>query len=107
MPDAGVFDNSIARIAIVKSWDKKFVGDISTMLHGILREYMRLTADTMKTELYAHVVPHVQSSGTGKSRAHDELAKHILYIPINLAGPGATSMLPLCTFLSLSSRRLF
>ena len=39
---------------------------------------MRLTADTMKTKLYAHVVPHVQSSGTGKSHAHDELAKHIL-----------------------------
>ena len=50
---------------------------------------------TMKTDLYAHVVPHVQPSGTGKSRAHDELAKHILCIPLNLAGPGASSMLPL------------
>ena len=73
------------------------------MLHSILRHYMlAATAD-----LYARVVPHVQSSGTGKSRAHDELAKHILYIPLNLASQGANSTLPPHMSLSLHSRRLF
>ena len=102
MPDAGVFDNSIARIATVKSWDKEFRGDLSTVLRGILRHYM-----TIGTSLYAPVVPHVQSSGTGKSRTHDELAKRILYIPLNLASSDATSMLSVCVFLPLRLRRLF
>ncbi|KAI0302586.1 hypothetical protein BC826DRAFT_422138 [Russula brevipes] len=44
--------------------------------------------------LYARVVSHVQSSGTGKSRAHDELAKGIFYIPLNLAAPGTTTYPP-------------
>jgi len=80
----------------MKSWDSKFVGDISTSLHGILREYMK------RDGLYARVVSHVQSSGTGKSRAHDELAKRVLYIPLNLAGPNATSTLPGHVILSLA-----
>ncbi|KAK2467680.1 hypothetical protein APHAL10511_000274 [Amanita phalloides] len=74
--------------ATVKSWDSTFVGDISTALHGILNEYMK------RTRLYVHAVSHVQSSGTGKSRAHDELAKRVLYIPLNLAGPLATTYPP-------------
>jgi len=102
VPDAAVSDNGVARIATVKSWDNEFVGDISTMLRGILCYYMHV-----QTPLYARVVPHVQSSGTGKSRAHDELAKDILYIPLNLAGPDTDSMLSLCAFLSLRLRRMF
>jgi len=101
-PDADVFDNDVARIATVKSWDKEFRGDLSTVLRGILRHYM-----TIGTSLYASVVPHVQSSGTGKSRTHDELAKRIFYIPLNLANSDATSMLSVCVFLSLRLRRLF
>ncbi|KAK2459288.1 hypothetical protein APHAL10511_008709 [Amanita phalloides] len=88
--------------ATVKSWDSKFVGDISTALHGILHAYMN------RTGLYARVVPHVQSSGTGKSRAHDELAKRVLYIPLNLAGPHATTYPPrdvdVCEWFSLYGR---
>ena len=98
---AGVYDNSVVRIATVKSWDTEFIGDISTKLHGILCYYMTIDIQS----LYARVVAHVQSSGTGKSRAHDELAKYILYIPLNLAGPLATSMFPLCTCRSLRSHR--
>jgi len=56
VPDAAVYDNNVARIATVKSWDNEFVGDISTVLLGILRHYMKV-----KTPLYARVVPHVQS----------------------------------------------
>jgi hypothetical protein len=96
-----VYDDSAA-LATVKSWDKEFVGDISTRLLGILRFYMNHHTPT----LYARVVPHVQSSGTGKSRAHDELAKYVLYIPLNLAGSDTACMLPLCALLSLHSRCL-
>lgn len=99
--DAAVYDDSAA-LATVKSWDKEFVGDISERLLGILHSYMK----DETPPLYARVVPHVQSSGTGKSRAHDELAKYVLYIPLNLAGPDAARMLPLCALLSLHSRRL-
>ena len=86
--------NGVARIATVKSWDKEFVGDITSALHDILRHYMTVT------DLYCRAVPHVQSSGTGKSRTHDELAKRIFYIPLNLAAAGSTSMLTLCAYSS-------
>ena len=97
----GIYDNSVIHIATVKSWDTEFIGDISTMLHDILCYYMTIDIKS----LYARVVAHVQLSGTGKSRAHDELAKYILYIPLNLTGPLVTSMLPLCTCHSLRSHR--
>ena len=100
--DTDAFDNDVTRTATVKSWGKEFRGDLSMVLHGILRNYMAIA----RTSLYACVVPHVQSSGTGKSRTHDELAKRILYIPLNLASSSATSTLAM-GILSLCSRRLF
>jgi hypothetical protein len=89
-----LFGNNIVHIATVDSWDAKFVGNIPMILHGILRHHMT----TMDPQPYARVVSHVQSSGTGKSRAHDELAKSIFYIPLNLAPPGQTSMHPLSAY---------
>ena len=71
------------------------------MLHDILQDCMN-----PDITLYARVVAHVQSSGTGKSRTHDELAKHILYIPLNLAAADADSMLSFCALLSLYSCHL-
>ncbi|KAI0310213.1 hypothetical protein OF83DRAFT_1272611 [Amylostereum chailletii] len=43
---------------------------------------------------YAIVIAHVQSSGTGKSRMHDELAKHIVYVPICLASHSQSAYPP-------------
>jgi hypothetical protein len=94
VPKADFFDNNITRAATVKSWDNQFLGDITAALHDILRHYMTVTS------LYCRLVSHVQSSGTGKSRAHDELAKRIFYIPLNLAAKGSTSMLPLSSYYS-------
>ena len=71
------------------------------VLHSILRHYMKVQS------LYSRVVPHVQSSGTGKSRTHDELAKRIFYIPLNLAAPGATSELPQSLYYSPHSAACF
>ena len=69
MPNADVFDNNVARVAIVKSWDQEFLGPIGTLVHDILQQYI------WEPDVYARIVHHVQSSGTGKSRVHDELAK--------------------------------
>jgi hypothetical protein len=88
--------NNIAHIATVNSWDAEFIGNIPMILHGILRHHT--TTGTIDPQPYARVVSHVQSSGTGKSRAHDELAKIIFYIPLNLAVPGKTSMHPLSAY---------
>ena len=38
---------------------------------------------------YARYASFVQSSGTGKSRMNDELAKTLLYLPVNLRKFGA------------------
>ena len=94
VPKADFFDNNITRAATVKSWDNQFLGDITAALHDILHHYMTVTS------LYYHLVSHVQSSGTGKSHTHDELAKRIFYIPLNLAAKGSTSMLPLSSYYS-------
>ncbi|KAI0300392.1 hypothetical protein BC826DRAFT_675902 [Russula brevipes] len=81
---------SEGKAATVGSWNAKFIGNIPTILHGILRHH---TA-TKNPQPYVRAVSHVQSSGTGKSRAHDELAKSIFYIPLNLAAPGITTYPP-------------
>ncbi len=91
-----VLDNNLACVATVKSWETEYLGSHATVLHGILSQYVTETSSS----LYARVVPHVQSSGTGKSRAHDELAKRVLYIPLNLAGWYAARMLLLSTYSS-------
>jgi len=85
-PMLAIFIITLLVLATIKSWDSKFVGDISTVLHDILRKYMKPSG------LYAYVASRVQSSGTGKSRVHDELAKRVLYIP--LSGPTCNRYAP-------------
>ncbi|KAI0310214.1 hypothetical protein OF83DRAFT_1178803 [Amylostereum chailletii] len=70
----------------VNAWKFPFRGNSASLLHEILTSYSNLEGSP---EPYVRFVPHVQSSGTGKSRVHDELAKHVVYIPICLASkPG-------------------
>jgi hypothetical protein len=69
----------IVGLATLDSWKADFVGTSANLLELILNDYMQATNP------YARYVAHVQSSGTGKSRVHDELAKRFLYIPICLA----------------------
>ncbi|KAI0308934.1 hypothetical protein OF83DRAFT_138866 [Amylostereum chailletii] len=68
----------------------KFRGDSARLLHDILASYLDSPTGT---NFHARYVSHIQSSGTGKSRGHDELAKDILYIPLNLAA-SRTSRFP-------------
>ena len=76
----------IAELATVDSWKQDFVGFSAKLFLLILHDYMEAS------DPYARYVAEIQSSGTGKSRIQDELAKSILYIPISLAsrnGQGA------------------
>ena len=70
---------TIVGLATVDSWKQNFVGRSAGLFLLILRDYMKANG------AYARYVAEIQSSGTGKSRIQDELAKVILYIPISLA----------------------
>ena len=57
-------------LAILDSWS----APLPICLELILNDYMQVT------DPYARYVAHVQSSGTGKSRVHDEICEtHPLY----------------------------
>ena len=70
---------TIVGLATVDSWEQEFVGGSAKLFLLILQDYMKAK------DAYARYVSEIQSTGTGKSRIQDELAKSILYIPISLA----------------------
>ncbi|KAF8907965.1 hypothetical protein CPB84DRAFT_1768288 [Gymnopilus junonius] len=74
--------------AIMASWKAKYVGTSPDLFELVLGDYMQFTHH------YAFCVSHLQSSGTGKSRVHDELAKRIFYVPMNLAAEDTCSFPP-------------
>jgi hypothetical protein len=69
--------------AVEESWMREFSGDASHALWKNIKIYHT-------SRLYAHYTAIVQSSGMGKSRTVDELAKHHFVIPLNLRGPNST-----------------
>lgn len=64
-------------IVVREAFQVPYVGNI----HDIL--YRNICAMT-RTSIYSTTVPIVQSSGTGKSRMVDELAKKVFTIPFCL-----------------------
>ncbi|KAI0806787.1 hypothetical protein C8Q74DRAFT_1362378 [Fomes fomentarius] len=70
-----------SRQAAEDAWHAQYHGDTNA-LYTILKLYTMHTNYRSYATRYASFV---QSSGTGKSRMNDELAKKILYIPINLS----------------------
>jgi hypothetical protein len=72
--------------ATEKSWERPFEGDAAIgLLHHIKSHY-----NPLDSRLYAHFSAIVQSSGMGKSRTVDELAKNLFVIPINLRAANST-----------------
>ncbi|KAA1476427.1 hypothetical protein DENSPDRAFT_510988 [Dentipellis sp. KUC8613] len=67
--------------ATVESWSQEFRGNSAVLLFDVLKGYLSNSA----TFYYGRYTSFVQSSGTGKSRTIDELAKRIVVIPMNLA----------------------
>ena len=78
-------------LAIVSAWRTEYKGRTADLVEAILQDYMAATNH------YARYVAHIQSSGTGKSRTHDELAKRRFYIPICLASPVAHGISLCCS----------
>ncbi|KAI0313063.1 hypothetical protein OF83DRAFT_1286464 [Amylostereum chailletii] len=76
-----VVDSSFKKGA-VDSWRIPFRGRSARLLHAILMDHMKIDQLGRHDARYT---THIQSAGAGKSRSHDELAKHVLYIPLNLA----------------------
>ncbi|KAJ6572596.1 hypothetical protein B0H10DRAFT_1006946 [Mycena sp. CBHHK59/15] len=74
--------------ASIDSWCSEFRGDSACLLYSIITDYMKATAH------YARYAAQVQSSGTGKSKTNDELAKTVIYVPINLAHRNAQAYPP-------------
>ncbi|KAA1471223.1 hypothetical protein DENSPDRAFT_99917 [Dentipellis sp. KUC8613] len=68
--------------ATVASWFREFRGDSADVLYKTLKSYCKPPGSGPGP--YARYAAFVQSSGTGKSRQIDELAKRIVCIPINL-----------------------
>ncbi|PPR07503.1 hypothetical protein CVT26_013472 [Gymnopilus dilepis] len=80
LQNSGIHSQS-SFLAIVSAWRTEYKGRTADLVEAILQDYMAATNH------YARYVAHIQSSGTGKSRTHDELAKRRFYIPICLASP--------------------
>lgn len=62
------------------AWNQEYLGDCHTNLYNNINNM-----DT--SEPYSSIVAILQSSGTGKSRMVDELAKLIFTIPMNIRNP--------------------
>lgn len=67
-------------IAVRDAWTSPYVGDA----HTTLLENVREINSSRGMNPYANSMPLLQSSGMGKSRTVDELAKDIFVIPLNV-----------------------
>ena len=72
--------------ATVKSWSYPFEGDAADAL------WEHIIANFGSQSSYAHYAAFVQSSGMGKSRTMDELAKYHFVIPLNLREADSTGI---------------
>jgi hypothetical protein len=77
-----VFASADATRAVLRSaWDMAYQGGTADLLEGIA---VSATLDPeFLTRPYTNQISIIQSSGTGKSRAVDELAKKLFTLPFN------------------------
>lgn len=75
--------------ATIKAWDLPYVGRAVSLLHDAINQ-MNVTRQSRpdKDNEYANFVPIVQSSGTGKSRLVNELARCVFTLPFNIRPGG-------------------
>ncbi|QRV85662.1 hypothetical protein RhiJN_13680 [Ceratobasidium sp. AG-Ba] len=66
--------------ATIKAWNIPYIGEAAR----VLRSNLDQMNSERRADDYANYVPIVQSSGTGKSRAVDELAQQVFTIPFRL-----------------------
>lgn len=76
---------SIAVPVVPFAWDTPFIGKCDELLwRNIQAMDKERTKDLDQKHRYLNHVSIIQSSGTGKSRMVDEVAKRVFTIPINL-----------------------
>ena len=68
------------------SWQTQYVGKAAVALWHHIQEHHQ-NRDAEGGSVYAHYAAIVQSSGMGKSRTVDEMAKEHFVIPINVRDP--------------------
>ncbi|KAF8601771.1 hypothetical protein BDV93DRAFT_524526 [Ceratobasidium sp. AG-I] len=77
----GIFDaGGDQKTATVQAWSTPYLGPTAAHLENVLRNMNQARGELQ----YANFVPLVQSSGTGKSRAVDEVARRLFTLPFNL-----------------------
>ena len=69
---------------MIESWRAPFIGNAHEAYMDILRDMYGKSARSFEGDWYVVHASIMQSSGSGKSRLIDEIAKHIFTIPINL-----------------------
>jgi hypothetical protein len=70
-------------IATIDAWEKEFKGNAAETLLDTISVYLA------QSQVYSHHANILNSSGTGKSRLVDELAKTIITVPICLRHEGS------------------
>ncbi|KAI9464318.1 hypothetical protein HD554DRAFT_2315894 [Boletus coccyginus] len=84
--------------ATERAWNVDYVGDVATVLlnriKGSLPDPKRKDTPSSTSGLYARYMAIIQSSGMGKSRAVDEIAKGELVIPMILRPDDSTGYPP-------------
>ncbi|KAJ7498537.1 hypothetical protein FB451DRAFT_1982 [Mycena latifolia] len=78
-PDEDEIDPASTQ-ATVEAWKAPFTGDSAALLINIITSYITRSSDP-----YSRSSAVVQSTGTGKSRMCDEMAKTVLCVPVSLA----------------------
>ncbi|KAJ3882527.1 hypothetical protein F5051DRAFT_500426 [Lentinula edodes] len=69
---------------VTRAWNQDYVGSHDKLL-------LHNMDSSQSPESYGNVAAIVQSSGFGKSRTVDEIAKQVFTIPMNVRNPSATS----------------
>ncbi|KAI9455312.1 hypothetical protein HD554DRAFT_2317739 [Boletus coccyginus] len=80
--------------ATEKAWSVHYVGDVATVLRNHIKNALLGSCDDDNRVLYAQYTAIIQSSGMGKSRAVDEMAKDELVIPMVLRPESSTGYPP-------------
>ena len=81
-----IYDILSVAIATELSWKKPYVGNAADALWHHIEEHHQ-NRDAEGGSVYAHYAAIVQSSGMGKSRTVDEMAKEHFVLPINVRDP--------------------
>ncbi|KZT00605.1 uncharacterized protein LAESUDRAFT_816421 [Laetiporus sulphureus 93-53] len=71
--------------ATVSAWSRTFYGTAHQTLYNSIE---RMNSSRVPEQLYSNYVSIVQSSGTGKSRTVDEMARLVFTFPFNLRAEG-------------------